>query len=40
MKMPDGARFVVLKDWIDGGTPYGLFNGLSFGLYSQDGLTR
>ena len=36
MTLPDGARFVILKDWISGGMPYAVFNGSSFELYSGD----
>lgn len=34
MTLPGGSRFVVLKDWIGGGVPYGMFNGSSFELHS------
>lgn len=34
MRLPDGARFVVLKDWIGGGVPFARFNGSSFELHS------
>jgi UDP-2,3-diacylglucosamine hydrolase len=26
MPLPSGARFIILKDWISGGTPYALFD--------------
>lgn len=32
MEMPSGARLIVLKDWMSGGTPCGVFNGSSFEL--------
>ncbi len=36
MTLPDGARFVVLKDWMDGGWSYGEFDGVTFSLHSTD----
>ena len=33
LKLPTGARLFVLKDWMSGGEPYGLFNGVSFELH-------
>lgn len=32
MTMPSGAKLIVLKDWMSGGTPCGVFNGSSFEL--------
>ena len=34
LTLPGGARFCVLKDWMDGGMPYALFTGSSFELRS------
>ncbi len=34
LDLPGGAKLCVLKDWIDGGTPYLSFNGSSFQLHS------
>ena len=34
LTLPTGARLIVLKDWLDGGTPCGLFNGSAFELRS------
>jgi UDP-2,3-diacylglucosamine hydrolase len=34
LALPSGARFCILKDWLDGGVPYGLFTGSSFELHS------
>lgn len=36
LELPTGARLYVLKDWMDGGMPYGCFNGTSFELYSPE----
>lgn len=32
LALPSGARLFVLKDWMDGGMPCGVFNGSSFEL--------
>ena len=32
MTLPSGSQFIVLKDWMEGGEPYGCFNGSSFEL--------
>lgn len=32
MEMPGGARFVVLRDWMQGGSPHAVFSGSSFEL--------
>ena len=32
LALPSGARFVVLKDWMDGGMPCGVLTGSSFEL--------
>ena len=40
MAIPGGGRLVVLKDWIDGGTPYGKFNGSSFELHCPESASR
>ena len=37
MTLPGGAKFYVLDDWSDGGTPYGVFNGSFFELRSPAG---
>ena len=34
MTLPSGARFCILKDWLDGGMPCAVFNGVSFELHS------
>jgi UDP-2,3-diacylglucosamine hydrolase len=34
LTLPTGARLLVLKDWLDGGMPCGVFNGTSFELRS------
>ena len=34
MTLPSGARFCILKDWLDGGMPCAVFNGVSFELRS------
>ena len=34
LTLPTGARFIVLKDWMDGGMPCGVFTGSSFELRS------
>ncbi len=34
MTLPDGARLIVLNDWMDSREPYGCFNGVSFELHS------
>lgn len=34
LTLPSGARFCILKDWMDGGMPYALFTGSSFELPS------
>ena len=36
LTLPTGARLIVLKDWLDGGMPCGVFNGSSFELRSPD----
>ncbi len=35
MTLPTGARLIVLKDWMDGGQPYGRFDGSGFELRSR-----
>ena len=32
LTLPTGSRFIVLKDWMDGGEPHLVFNGSSFEL--------
>ena len=32
LTLPSGARLIVLKDWMDGGMPCGVFSGSSFEL--------
>ena len=32
LTLPTGARLIVLKDWMEGGTPCGVFTGSSFEL--------
>ena len=32
LTLPSGAKLYVLKDWMDGGMPCGVFNGSSFEL--------
>ena len=34
LTLPSGAKLYVLKDWMDGGMPCGVFNGSSFELRS------
>ena len=34
MRLPDGARLVVLKDWIGGGTPHAVFYGETLSVSS------
>ena len=34
LTLPTGAKLYVLKDWMDGGMPCGVFNGTSFELRS------
>lgn len=40
LRLPTGARFCILKDWMDGGMPCGVFNGTSFELRSPGSPAR
>lgn len=36
MTLPCGARFIVLKDWMEGGWSYARFDGTTFSLHCSD----